>query len=855
MRQLYSMLAAQQSIQDSIAQHASFNDILAAIIDMVSSHLPGARVSLMMLDPEDNTLSLVAGSGLSEQYRQAAQKLPIGPTIAACGVSAYRREVVITQNIEQDPNWRPFLEYTRPEGLAACWSAPVLTANDELLGTFATYYNHPKAPEERERILLIQAAGLLALAIARRRDRQTIALHEQRFRSLFTHHPDAVFEFDLQGRFLEANQALTRITGFSAEQLKGLHYEQFVAPEDRPATRAAFEQACRGIPQHYELGAYNARGERYRLEITNLPVVVDGDIVGVYGIGRDVTLLRQQEAELRLLKRGIEATPNGVVMADAADPELPLVYVNTAFLGITGYRRDEVLGRNCRFLQGKDTDAQALAEIRAAIAERREHQVTLLNYRKDGTPFWNQFTVAPVFDLQGRCTHYVGIQQDVTGQRENEEKLRFQRTHDLLTGLPNRLAFEDRLADDYLLFRHQSRRLAVLVINLDGFKAINDGLGHQMGDRLLQAVGQRLMCWLRPGDLVARLGGDDFGLLLPEQQEQDIIQAAENLLALLSRPFAIGEHLLHLSASIGISSSGEAIRESGEFIQHANLAMREAKRQGRNTWQWYGGDINTHIRDHITLRREIQEALELEQFVVYYQPLVDTRTGEVRSLEALVRWQHPVRGLVPPADFIPLAEQTGQIISIGHWVLRQACKDAVIINTGRPFFLPVAVNVSPLNFQRGNFLQDIRQVLQETGMDARLLELEVTEGVLMSGTDKAIELLEAIRELGVRVAIDDFGTGFSSLSYLRQLPINKVKLDRSFIHDITSNTDSAAIVQGVITMAHHLGLQVVAEGVETLAQQEDLMARGCDLLQGFRFSRPVPLEVFLQLPPRLPDTP
>ncbi len=839
-------------IQDQIAQHVSFDDILEAIIDMVSSHLADARVSLMMLDPQENTLSLVASSGLSERYQQAAQKLPIGPTIAACGVSAYRREVIITQDIEQDPNWQPFLEYTRPEGLASCWSAPVLTSDKELLGTFATYYGYPKAPKEAERLLLIQAAALLALAIARQHDRQTIALHEQRFRSLFTHHPDAVFEFDLQGRFINANQTLAHITGFSVEQLKGLHYEQFVVPEDRASALLAFDQTCRGIPQHYEVSVCNAQGESYRLEMTNLPVVVNDNIVGVYGIGRDVTLLRQQEAELRLLKRGIEATPNGVVMADASDPDLPLVYVNAAFVNITGYRRDEILGRNCRFLQGKDTDPQAVAEIQDAIIERREHQVTLLNYRKNGTPFWNQFTIAPVFDLHGNCTHYVGIQQDVTDQRENEEKLRFQRTHDLLTGLPNRIAFESRLADDYQLFRHQSRRLAVLAINLDGFKAINDGLGHQIGDRLLQVVAQRLMYSLRPGDLVARLGGDDFGLLLLNQEEEQIIQAAENLLALLSRSFAIGGHMLHLTASIGISSSGEAIRDSSEFIQHANLAMREAKRQGRNTWQWYGGDINTQIHDHITLRREIQEAIESEQFVLHYQPLVDARTGEVRSLEALVRWQHPERGLIPPGDFIPLAEQTGQIISIGRWVLRQACKDAVIINTERLLPLPMAVNVSPLNFQRGNFLSDVIQVLMETGISPNLLELEVTEGVLMSGTDKAIELLESIRELGVRVAIDDFGTGFSSLSYLRQLPINKVKLDRSFIHDLTSNSDSSAIVQGVITMTHHLGLQVVAEGVETLAQQEYLIARGCDFLQGFRFSRPVSLETFLQLPPRLP---
>ncbi|WMC11008.1 EAL domain-containing protein [Oceanimonas pelagia] len=848
----HKALAIQQGIQDQIARHAPFDDILTNIIDMVAQQLPDARVSLMMLDEKEGTLSLVAARGLSDAYCRAAQQLPVGPAMAACGVSAYSRNVVITDNIAQDANWRPFLEYTRAEGLAACWSAPVVTADEKLLGTFAIYHHYPKSPNDAERNLLLQAAALLALTIERQRDRQALQLHEQRFRSLFTHHPDAVFEFDLEGRFLSGNQALTRMTGFSQQQLRGFPCEQFVAKADRARARKAFRQSCRGLPQHYELTAYNARGESYRMDVTNLPIVINGDVVGVYGIGRDVTRQRSQEAELHLLKRGIEATPNGIVMADATAPDLPLVYVNAAFLSITGYRREEVLGRNCRLLQGENTDPRAVAAIRAAIADRREHEVTLLNYRKDGTPFWNQCILAPVFDAQGQCTHYIGIQQDVTRQRENEETLRFQRSHDLLTGLPNRMAFQARLAEHCRLFGHQARSLAVLAVNLDGFKIVNDGLGHQVGDSLLRAVAQRLTGWLKPGDLLARLGGDDFGLLLPNRQQQDMIEAAESLLELLCRPFDIGEHPLHLSASIGIVAAGEPLHDGGELLQHANLAMREAKRQGRNTWQWYSGGINTHIHHHITLRREIQEALENDQFTVYYQPLVDARSGEIRSLEALIRWQHPQRGMVPPGDFIPLAEQTGQIIGIGRWVLRRACQDAARINARRSAPLRVAVNVSPLSFQRGQFLLDVKQILQETGTAPCLLKLELTEGVLMSGADHAIENLRAIRELGVKVAIDDFGTGFSSLSYLRQLPVNQLKLDRSFIHDITSNKDSAAIVQGVITMAHHLGLQVVAEGVETRAQQDDLIMRGCDLLQGFRFSPPLPLNEVLQLPARLP---
>lgn len=845
-------LAAQQKIQNKIAQHAPFDEILSAIIDMIAQELPDALVSLMLLDPESNTLSLVASNGLSDTYCQAAQKIPVGINIAACGASAHRREIVITDDIEKDFNWSPFLEHTRREGLASCWSVPVLTADDELLGTFATYYRYPRVPELAEQTRLLQAAGLLALAIARQRDRQALQTNEQRFRSLFTHHPDAVYEMDLTGCFLSTNQTVTDITGLSAQQLLGRHYEESVIEEDKTHARAAFELACQGIPQHYEASACNERKETYRLEITNLPIVVDGVIVGVYGIARDVTALRQQEAELYLLKRGIDATTNGVVMADASDPNLPLVYSNAAFHDITGYDKDEVIGRNCRFLQGKDTDPYAIEQIRSAIAERREHQVTLLNYRKDGSPFWNLFSIAPVFGQEGRCTHYVGIQQDVTEQRENEEKLSFQRSHDLLTGLLNRTAFETQLEYRYQ-HRHQTQGLVVLMINLDGFKSVNEGISHHMGDCLLQAVAQRLSCWTQANDVLARLGGDNFGLLL-DRDEEGITQAAQGLLTLLSRPFTIDAYPMHISASIGISTSCDTNIESGDFIQHANLALHEAKLQGRNTWQRYSGDISTQVSDHVTLRHEILAAIEEQQFVVYYQPLVEAYSGQIRSCEALVRWCHPQRGMISPNDFIPLAEQTGQIINIDQWVLRQACVDTVAINATR-FPCPpigVAVNISPVHFRRVGFFLEVQRVLQESGLAPCLLELEVTEGVLMSGTDKVIEQLHDLRSLGVRVAIDDFGTGFSSLSYLRQLPINKVKLDRCFIQDIDHNRESAAIAQGVITMAHHLGLEVVAEGVETQAEQEDLIQRGCDLLQGFRFSRPVPLAKFMALPSILP---
>ncbi|HLT14360.1 MAG TPA: EAL domain-containing protein [Marinobacter sp.] len=727
MNKTLAELADQQKIQDMIASHAPFSDILGAVTRMVDRQMPDALVTFMLYNPTDDTISLVAGDGLSDAYVSAMQRVKIGPEVATCGTSAFYRKVIVTYCIADDVNWAPYRHHAVQEGLVSCWSTPVLGTDDELLGTFATYHRYPCSPTPDQLVLSQRAAGLLALALARQHDKHALRAHQQRYESLFTHHPDAVYELDLSGCFVAANKSVERITGFSEDSILGRHFSQFVSPEDLSSAQRAFQLAGKGQPQTYEVSAFNASGEKYRMEVTNLPIVLDGELIGVYGIARDVTR-----------------------------------------------------------------------------------------------------------------------------QKENEQKLRFQRTHDLLTGLPNRSGFEARLAEDYPESR---RHVAVLLVNLDGFTSINEGLGHATGDQLLQAVATRLADWLKPGDFLARFAGDEFGVLLCGQvKEEHVLQAAEDLLSVLSRPFLINEHVLHISASIGIAFGGGATRHNSELIQHAQLAVREAKSQGRNTWEWYAGDASTSVREHIALRRELLEAVEDDQLVLFYQPVVDARTGALKALEALVRWQHPERGLVPPGVFIPLAEQTGQIIDIDRWVLRRACRDLHTINAGRPEPLTVAVNISPVHFRRTGFFEEIRCSLEESGINPSLLELEVTEGLLMSGTEKAIDLLHHLRDLGVKVAIDDFGTGFSSLSYLRQLPINKVKIDRSFIHEIDTDRDNAAIVQGIITMAHHLGLQVVAEGVETQAQQNDLIHRSCDLLQGFYFSRPVPLADFIRLPRQLPDS-
>ncbi|WP_273143411.1 EAL domain-containing protein [Halomonas sp.] len=848
-----ALMEAQQEVHERIACHMPLEETLDAIARWIEVLLPNAVVAFMDFDSRRQTLSLISSRHFSRAYHERLQAVPIGPDVASFGRAASCHEAVITEDIRTDPRWAAFRDAAEDEGLRACWSNPVLTPEGELLGTFGIYFREPQCPTEGSRRRMKQAAALVALAILHDRDASSHRVLSEWHRSLFANHPDGVYEFDLKGRFQRSNAALTRITGYPEEALVGRHFNEFINPAHRELTQAGFNTARNGGYYQYETVGVHRDGHTYQLEILNFPVSVDGKVVGVYGICRDITVRKQEEESRRLLERGIQATPNGVVMADAVRPDMPLVYANTAFYEMTGYTPDEVLGHNCRFLQGPESEPEALATMHRAIAERRSATITMLNYRKDGTPFWNYLSLNPVFNAEGGCTHYIGIQQDITRQRMQEEQIAYQATHDLLTNLPNRTAFGECLQSAFVRARKDRRLLVVMHLDLDGFKAVNDGYGYHIGTQLLGAVGNRLRQLVNDGDSLARMAGDEFALLLADlDSHQAVSEIAEKVLETLSAPFEIDGKSVHISTSIGIASNHENIAHADELLQCANLAVADAKQQGRNTWHWHQGCLQRATREAVLLRHDLHAALQHDQFELYYQPIVDAMSGRIRGLEALIRWHHPDRGMVPPGEFIPLAEKTGQIIPLGHWMLRRACQDAATMQAQGRLTVPVSVNISSLQFRREGFLAGIRAALEDAGLPPEWLEIEITESVLLDSAEAAIELISALRVMGVRVALDDFGTGFSSLSYLRDLPIHKVKLDRAFIQDIVTNHSTAAIVQGIITMAHHLNLVVVAEGIEEREQQQDLVRRHCDLLQGFYFARPMPRDAVMALAERLP---
>lgn len=693
--------------------------------------------------------------------------------------------------------------------------------------------------------LLAFCLGLVGMSTARTREltvaQLSLADSEQRYRSLFIHHPDAVFSLDTQGRFVTANASCTTITGYTNSEILEQHFTHFINTDELANVGQHFESAMQGKITRFELSIYDRDGQQHLLDLIALPININNNVAGIYGIAQDVTTSRAQQTQLRTLERSVEASVNGVLIADANLPDMPIVYANRAFSVMTGYTQEDVIGKNCRFLQGRDSDPAIVAQIRRHLEEQRDVHVTLCNYRKDGTPFWNDLYVSPVRDQEGHVTHFVGVQHDISKHKAYEARLAYHASHDDLTRLPNRALFEDKLVEQFTLAQQHGKQIAVLFVDLDDFKPINDNLGHAVGDRVLQDVAKRLSAAVRSDDIVARLGGDEFVILqAPVDDNAGILEVVKRILASLARPYCIDDQELYLTASIGISLSQEDTQQAQMLLQQADMAMYKAKQQGRNAYEWYTHAFTDTVSERMVLRNDLQEAIEREEFELYYQPLLN-RFGQLASVEALIRWHHPTKGWISPARFIPLAETTGQIMPISEWVLNRACLDMqTLIHQGSEP-VRVAVNLSPLQFHRANFLATLRQTLLATGLAPELLSLELTEGVLMNNTQAAIDTLQALRDMRIGVSIDDFGTGFSSLSYLKDLPISTVKIDRSFIHEITHSRDDMAIVQGIISMAHHLGLNVVAEGVETEEQHRRLMDYQCDIFQGFGLAKPMPL--------------
>ena len=557
--------------------------------------------------------------------------------------------------------------------------------------------------------------------------------------------------------------------------------------------------------------------------------------------------LHASEETNRLLSRAIEASANGITIVHLQQPGTPIIYVNPAFERITGYSEAEALGRGPRFLLGDEPEQFGIGEIVSAVREQREGHATIKNFRKDGSLFWNELTVGPVRDADGKVTHFIGITNDITERKRYEEQLERQNNQDGLTGLASRILLNDRVRQAIAYATREERSVAMLFIDLDHFKRINDSLGHPVGDAVLREVASRMQAQLRERDTLARLGGDEFVAVLSDATNaSDASHTAAKLLRALEAPVTVDGREMDIAASIGISVYPNDGKDYETLLRNADTAMYRAKEAGRNTFRFYTADMNAEALRKLEMEARLRRALARNEFELYYQPLLDLRSNCSCNVEALLRWRSD-GALIPPGDFIPLAEESGQIVPIGEWVLRAACEQAkrwMDAGVG----VRVAINISARQFRDRRLIELVRSNLEETGLPAQHLKLEITESTVMEDAERVAVILRELKSLGVGIAIDDFGTGYSSLAYLRRFPIDQLKIDRSFILEVTQHPDAAAIATAIVGLAHSLRLETVAEGVETEEQRVFLSNAGCDLLQGYLFSKPLPaVEAFALL--------
>jgi len=654
--------------------------------------------------------------------------------------------------------------------------------------------------------------------------------------------PLALYRIDCAGALIYANPAMLSVLGRSLQQAIGLRaddlYPAALAEAYREDDRAVMAQG-RPESRMQELRIAGSTGPR-RVWVHKTPLHdAIGQVVGLQGVFEDLTQPPRDLKDSRLATAVLDTVPQALMIIDL---EGRVLRVNPAFEATTGYRMEEAIGQMPKQLGLAQQPADFYSRSGSALASRGSWQGELVNRHRDGGLYRVQMSLSQVSDGAGQASHYVALFEDVSEARAAEEKIQHLAQHDALTGLPNRLLLSDRLGLALSTADRHGHGLAVLFIDLDHFKNINDAHGHAVGDQLLKQAAARITRALRASDTVSRQGGDEFIALLPNlKSPEDALPACQTLLRALAQPFEVDGQRLHVSASIGVASYPADGANIDALLRCADMAMYEAKAGGRGRAQFFHSDLEARARRKASLEADLRRALRAHELFIELQPQINLLTGQISCLEALVRWQHPERGRIPPLDFIPFAEESRLIIPLGLEVLRLACEARASLRDLLADTLPIAVNVSAHQLSDPSFLARFSEEMDRHALAGSQIELEITERALIADVDTTRELLQRLRVLGVRVAIDDFGTGYSNLAVLHRLPLSRLKIDRSFIEEVDSRRSAQEICRAIQALASSLDLKVVAEGVETASQLDFARALGCDSVQGYIFAKPMPL--------------
>ncbi|MBI5006505.1 MAG: EAL domain-containing protein [Nitrosomonadales bacterium] len=678
---------------------------------------------------------------------------------------------------------------------------------------------------------------------------EKLRVSEKRLRTIFETEPECILVVDGKQNLLELNAAgMAILEAASMEEVHRKSFLDYIEPEHREPFVALHRQVMNGDSGILAFKTKGLRGTSRILEIHATPMLDANMEMVLLGIARDITESMHAEQQLRIAATAFESQ-EGMMVTNAAGV---ILRVNQAFTRITGYAPDEVIGKSPRILKSGRHDAQFYAAMWQSIERTGGWEGEVWNRRKSGEAYPEHLTITTVKDSEGRIANYVATLMDITASKSAEEEIRNLAFFDPLTRLPNRRLLQDRLQQALASSSRSGKGGAILFIDLDNFKTLNDTLGHDIGDLLLERVAERLVTCVREGDTVARLGGDEFVVML-EDLSENMLEAAEQaetvgnkILASLDQPYQLGSHAYNSTPSIGATLFNRDI-SIDELLKQADIAMYQAKKAGRNTLRFFDPRMQDSINAHAALEVELRDAIERKQFRLYFQLQIEG-SSRVVGAEALIRWENPVRGLVLPAEFIPLAEETGLILTIGQWVLETACaqlKQWEKEESTRGLVL--SVNVSAKQFRQTGFVGQVRNAVQRHAIDPKLLKLELTESMLLENVEDTIATMNALNEIGVGISLDDFGTGYSSLQYLKRLPLDQLKIDQSFVRDLANDRSDKTIVSTIIAMAQSLNLDVIAEGVETEAQRTFLENAGCIHYQGYLFSKPVSIEQFRAL--------
>ncbi len=712
------LLTLQRAILESVARGADHMEVINQICRLAENLLTNAFSSVMLMDDNNELLNVYAAPSLTLAQIHKINGLRPSPGGGSCGNVIYQQKVQYVSNTFTDERWQDIRHLAYEFDVRSCWSIPIFSAENKVIGTFALSSFEHREPGQFHRMLLEIGSAIIGIVLNRNKSQESL----RQFEKVFEGSEQGIMVTDVRQVILSVNPAFTKMQGFTLDDIKGK------------------------TPKVLSSGLHDAGFYRNLWEsVTNF-----------------------------------------------------------------GHWRGEIWNR-----------------------------------RKNGEVFPEWLSITEVKNTAGEVTHYVGTFSDISDLKSAQKEIQYLSSHDALTGLPDITLFRDRLENAISMAATANSNIGVLALNLDNFKFLNDSLGYASGDKLLRLFAERLKACLRETDSICRHGGDEFIILLNNMHDDESISyIVDTLLNEISSPFAFAGNNISTSCSVGVAVYPTDGNDFEKLFGRARKAMSQAKEEGRNTARFFTEKLNTDSLHYLNIAYGLREALAHHQFELHYQPQINLSSAQVIGAEALIRWRHPHNGMQPPAQFIAIAEQTGLIVEIGEWVIEEACRQAMEWQKNGLPPLSIAVNVSAVQFRRGNLDKVIIKALERTGLEPRLLELELTESILLEDIDHLLAQLDVLKQLGVKLAIDDFGTGYSSLAYLKRFNIDRLKIDQSFVRDINTDPNDAAIVRAIVQMAHTLNLEVIAEGVEDEAMLKHLRESGCDEVQGYLFSKPLPAHAF-----------